>query len=817
MSALWIWLTTLAGDIRFGSRMIARKPLLSCAVVATLVFGIGLTTTVFSTVNAFVFTPWVAHDPESFVSVHVPGEDFGSEVTLPQYLALRDQSKVLRELAAWSNVPLASHLGSDNPEYVEGLLVSCNFFSVFGNAPPLAGRLLQPDDCATLQPVVVISDQLWRTQFGADPAIIGKSLLYGGQPVTVIGVSLEPIMEMGIRGQTTDAWFPLTMQSQLNKTLYFPLEKGRPWLNLAGRLQPGYSREAANTEFQAISSRLCDVADTCSDVDAQEPRRLARLNLTDGSPFALGLFPLWQVSLVMVLPTLIMLLACVNVAALLLSRAASRRNEMAIRLALGTSRWRLIRMLLVETFMLAAVAAMLTLLLVSRLTPVLIRYLPIGANAPAFPLAPDWRVFAWLAVVTIVATVCSGLTPALESLNLKLTESLKGLQRTFAGYRRASRMRGVLIGLQVAFSMGPLVGAATCARQQLKLSNPGFDTRNVIGISLPKDQIDGTPQRLAADIAALPGAKSVAYTKEMPMYLADMEQVQIPGRAAEYVYQQSISSGYFDAMDMAIMAGRGFRDDDAHGNAAEEPVVVSQQFAHRFFPNVDPIGQTLQQTGKSERLKIVGVAPQTYSDYVVVGRTVDFESLVYRLMPEPAPESYLLVRFDGDIRAFAPSLQALLRRSFGTPLPVETLYESFFKGRIRLQWQYEKLLLSLGAIALVLAIVGVFGVTSFATSQRRKEVAIRLALGAGKSDIYARILIAGLRSILIGTAAGILLSWGMLKLALLQRMLPPNLVPLDPIPFAAACFVLLLAAVAAMLIPARRVALRHPADSLREE
>src|SRR6185295_8140261 len=184
MNALWRWLGTLAGDIRFGSRMIARKPLLACAVVATLGFGIGLTTTVFSAVNAFVFTPWVENDPESFVSVHIPGEDFGSDVTLPQYLALRDQSKGLRELAAWSRVPLASHLGSDNPEYVEGLLVSCNFFSVFGNKPPVAGRLLQSADCESLQPVMVISGRLWHENFGSDPDIVGKSFLYGDQPVT---------------------------------------------------------------------------------------------------------------------------------------------------------------------------------------------------------------------------------------------------------------------------------------------------------------------------------------------------------------------------------------------------------------------------------------------------------------------------------------------------------------------------------------------------------------------------------------------------------------------------------------------------------
>jgi predicted permease len=803
------WLSAFVQDIRYGWRTIRRNRLLSIVVALTMSLGIGSTTAVFSIVSAMAFAPPVSRDPGSFV-LFTSGDAFGYQVaTVERYETLRRDSRSMRDLAAWSEVPVVAPLGSSGGQDARALLGSCNLFDVLSDLPPVAGRFPNTADCDALAPVAVMSRDLWRTRFSSDPGIVGKSLSYGGRAITIVGVAASVSQP---DGQTADLWLPYTLRGQL-KDLTEDGEAmevaGFPWLGMAGRLADGYSRRAASAEFSVLTGRE----------KPPDPDLAFELQLTDGSLWSMAPGDtLWMFSMALAFPTLMMLIIGATVATLLLSRAVRRQREMAIRLAIGGGRLGLIRMLLLENLLLAGLAAVVGLAFVYALPPVILRlWFSISSAGPVQTIQPDWKVIAYMGIVTIISALCAGLAPAFESLNLHLTESLKG-RLVLSGRRGIPFTQGLLVGIQVAFSMVLVVAAAAVVRAERRFANPGFESRHVVHAQIPRQLPTAhTPSSLAALVEQLPGVRSVAYAESLPAVFESAVFLEDLGQPRQPVLSASVSPGYFDALGIRIVAGREFVDGDAGRTGAGAPVVVSRQFARRFFPGQHPLGKTMQELGPGGRpipLEIVGVVENRTVGFGPL-RAPDDGSFVYRLM-KPAVTGYLLVRFDGDARQVTPALQGLLKQTAGWVVPVSTIQSSLDQRMSRIRG-FQGLVTTMGAIGVTLAVIGVFGILAFTAVQRRKEVAIRTALGARRLDIFGSMVLPALRPTGIGIVAGALLSFPALRLAESLRTVPLGAPSVDPATYLAGGVLLLCAALLAMSPPAYRATVSDPARALRED
>src|SRR5262245_453540 len=500
-------------DLRFSVRSLRRHALLSTVVIATLTLGVGFSAGVFTLINANYLRARVDKDYDSFAQVYsVYTQDptrsgRTGRTTLEDYLAFRDRAKSLGKLAAYARIE--APLEIDDPAETYALLVTSNFFSLYDLERPIMGRLLEPADCSEARPVVVLSDRLWRDRFASDSQIIGKVIHFNGQPVTVVGVAPE------FAGMVdhSKAWLPYTLETylKLGANLLKPGEAA--WLNVVGRLNPGFSHEQATAELRLLASQQ----------DRLHPGRNSTHIVTDGSSIQTPEFrnrAIWIVGLIIGVLTILVLVICTNVTTLLLARAAARRQEIAVRLALGAGRMRLVRMLMTETLLLSSIAGLASLYFTYHLPGALMNWLSDnGADNlyVDFSLAPDWRVFGYLMFVTLFAATLAGLAPTFQSLKVNLSDSLKGRQSMLGGY---SWLRGILIGAQVALSFVLLFGAWPAVRHVREMSgaNPGFETRHVLFAHMyvrdRSAQQRSWPARrlmITGRLEDLPGVQSVAY------------------------------------------------------------------------------------------------------------------------------------------------------------------------------------------------------------------------------------------------------------------------------------------------------------------
>jgi predicted permease len=812
-------ITDLWQDLRYAARGLRRHALLSTVVVATLTLGIGVSAGVFTLINAIALRARVDKDQASFVRIYSaytkdlarPGRP--GATTLEDYLAFRDQAKSLRDVAGWAK--FEAPLGQDDAPEVRALFVTDNFFALYNLEQPKLGRLLQPADCAAVNPVVMLSERLWQRRFAADPQIIGKVVRFNGQPVTIVGIT--PTFAGQIDG--ANAWVPYTLQTylQLGDELLRPGEAD--WLTVGGRLRPGFSRRDVAAELALLGSQQ----------DRLHPQRKATHMATDGSQFQapdIRANSVWFYSLILGLLTLIILITCANVTTLLLSRAAARQQEIAVRLALGAGRLRLLRMLIVETLLLAAAAGLASLYFAYRLPGALIAWLddPDRNRTIEWSLQPDWRVFAYLAVITLLAGALAGLTPALQSLKVNLSESLKGRQLLFGGARSGAWLRSLLISAQVASSLVLMVGAGLFIRayQRMTAIDPGYETRQVISARVyargkvpTRGALPDFNRTLAQRLEALPGVQSVAFANLQPLVSAGLFDVQIPGQAARKAAMNWVSPGFFSTLGIPIVRGRALREGDPPCGREGCSVIVSEELARQFWPGGDPIGKELRNP-RGARFEVVGVARDVVTQSI--GRQDD-PMIYFPWVPNDGPVYYSpLVRFTGDGAAMAHSVTAAIR-AMSPELSIEArTIQSWMDENLEMFRKLETLTTLLGGIAVALAVMGIYGVVSFAVSQRTKEVGIRIALGARKRDIYGAVLGAGARPIASGLLVG--LSLGLAGASALARGLqnaPVAVNTHDPFTFAAAATLLVAVALAAMLGPARRATRVDPMLALREE
>jgi len=532
----------------------------------------------------------------------------------------------------------------------------------------------------------------------------------------------------------------------------------------------------------------------------------------------------WIVLLWMGTVTLVLLMVCTNVTTLLLSRAAARRQEIAIRLSLGAGRTRLVRMLLTESLILAAVAGSISAYLAYWVPGVITRLIP---DAPNYPMKPDLTVFAYLAGVTLLAAAFAGIAPVTESWKLDLSSSLKGHETVFGSGTRMWRMRDLLVAAQVALSAVLLVVTGLVARVQYSLSStePGFETTQVLLVPLRVRVPPYTPdsawsfyRHLEQRVRALPGVQSVAYADRAPFWGDDegpdaTEEVRLPGQASGSGPRAAwnvVSADYFDTLRIPIMRGRPFRRSDTIAEKAAPVAIVSEALARTLWPHDDPVGKVIEQ-GPSEKLEVIGVARDTRSESY--GAAAD-GPVVYRLQDPHSFGGPLLVRFQGDAvaiqRAFANTIRDLDRESIGVPRTLRSIVDDM----VSRFWILIQLVLILGILAVLLAVVGIYGVVAFAVSRRTRELGIRMALGATRRDIIRFVLTSGMRPVFGGLLAGLGLSLGG-SLVLSKVLFGVH--TWDPSVYVVVSMLLVTSALAAMCGPALRAAHADPMHALRHD
>jgi predicted permease len=797
-----------------------RNPVLSCAIVMTLSLGIGVNAGVFTVINGLMLRARVDNDAESFVhlapQVSGKGERIGlpGAVSLNDYRAYQAGARSLKDLAGWA---IARVKVDDDPNETLALLVTEKFFSIYGLGHLKLGRVFLPDECSVTgaAPVAVLSEEIWRNRFNSDPAIIGSVISLNRRPFTVVGVT--PARFSGrLRGR--GIWIPYTQQAQFFAGRDFFRETDAQWLTLDGRLAPGQTRQAAQIELDRIAKRQ----------DRLRPGRQTTMVLTNGSLIeepALRAKVFWAPPLIMGALTLVLLIACLNVTVLLLSRAAARQREIAIRLALGAGRGRLLRMLITESLILAVAAGAVSAYLAYQIPGAFERTL---TDAPNYPLKPDLRVFAYLAGVTLLAGGIAGLAPAIESLKVNLSASLNGLENLLGGGAAKWRARDFLVGAQVALSMVALALAGLFVRAQYTAltADPGFDTRQTLVVRLETETsairptISAPFYRAAQQrVRALPGVLAVCLANSPPGQSgeldADSEEMRLPGQpreAGRAAGVNFVSGEFFDTFRIPIVAGRTFHESDVAAKDAAAVIIVSETFARTFWPGGDPLGKVIEDA-RGDGLLVAGVARDTKSSF---GAAVGPQ--FYRPLKPGSVNSPLMVRFVGD----APTVTDAIRKTVQDVDPrvtvsAQTLRFQLEEGASKF-WVTVRLILSLGIVAALLAVIGIYGVVAAAVNRRAKEMGIRLALGATKLDIIRLVLWSGAKPILAGLVVGGVsaMACGRVMARVLQ-VTPFALEAGHPQVYIAVAVLLLVSATFAMLGPSFRAANADPIRALRQD
>ncbi len=798
------WLGTLAEDVRYALRSMLRTPLLAGMILLTLTVGIGLNTGVFTLLNALLFRAQVDKDPARFFSVFpeywTDGRRAGNTASYSDYVAFQQGTRDLGELAAsgWAMLTLD---GGD-PAPVNAMLASCNFFQVHGPDRPLLGRLFLEQECANPggAPVAILSENLWTNRFGADPGIIGRTITLSRHALTVVGVVSADRAANGGGAM----WIPVTMAAQFEGASLF---RG---LAIYGRLKPGHSRSYGASALRVIARQQ----------DGLRPGRRSTVTVTDGAPLHNpGADDTVGVILALGLPSLALLIACVNVSTLLLARAASRQREMAVRISLGAGKARLVRMLLTESLVLTSGAAALSLWMAYYLPAAIIK--AVGNNAVSHSLDPDWTVFAYLAAIAFGAGCAAGLAPALESLKVNLSQSLKG-QQTATDAAGSHRVRGFLVACQVALSLVLLAAAGLCAQAQYRKwsAGPDFETRRVLAVgvfltpvkSLSTDAIFRT---LEDRLRSMHGVEAVSFAGP-PFNPTDGEgtnEVTIAGASQRASWTQ-VSPEFFRVLGIPILRGRTFTAEEDRSETRAPVAIVTERFAKLFWPGQEPLGKRFNgprplHGEPQEVFELVGVARDS-----AAGLSYDAQAQYF--VPRRSGNLFgtMLLRFSGDEqtleRAVVREVAASRQRIIGRP---ETLHTAMSRLLV-----LPQLVVLMGFIAMILAVVGIYGVAAFAASQRTRELGIRAALGANRVDIVRLMVLQGVKPVLAGLAAGLLMTAGLVHgLAKVLKDGPLPLNAQDPRAYAAVTIVLALAAVAAMLGPASRAASSDPLWALRQD
>jgi predicted permease len=812
-----------AKDIRYGLKLLVKDGGLTTAAVLSLALGIGANTTIFSMANAFLLRPLPVEDPDRLVSLYHTVEGSSSRYgsfSYPEFLDLKERSEVHQGLAAYVWIPLGVRApGADRAEIILGELVTGEYFDVLGVRPVL-GRAFLPEEDRTpgQHPVVVISHDLWKTRFGADPGIIGETVRVNGESYTLIGVAPEGFRGVMV-GSTSDAWVPMMMADQVYPGHDSRLEeRGAWWLLVIGRLRPDKSLEQARAATAALAVQLGEEFPDSIEGVGISTVPVSRLLMPIGSAIP-GLM-----AILMGVVGLVLLIACSNVANLLLARAATRQREIALRRSLGASRGRITGQLLTESVILAALGGTAGCLLALWAVDIL-QALELPIPLPvAFDFSLDSRVLAFTTAISVLTGLLFGTAPAWQMSGSDLITSLRD-QRGFLGRAvRASRLRLALVVAQVALSLVLLIGAGLLLKglRSARDIHPGFDDENMLLITLNLslgryDEDEGLRfyDELTERVRALPSVQSATVAVNAPPSLIDglwtnyeIDGYSPPSGGILTASYNMVGPDYFEILGIPLVRGRGIEEQDRHDT--QLVTVINETMSERFWPDANPVGRTIKISG-TERV-IVGVAKDV--KYATLGEAP--RPFFYLPMRQRYRDKACLhVRTSSDPRKVTEAVLAELHQ-INADMAVwdiktmsEHVHGSMFTSRVA-----TSLVGIFGVLAMVLAVVGVHGVIAYTVSRGTHEFGVRMALGARSKQILELVLTEGLKTILIGVGLGLALS---LAATRLLTSLLYGVSPLDWTTFATVTIILVLAALAACYGPARRASRIAPSQALRYE
>ena len=809
-------------DLRYGGRMLVKKPGFTLVAILTLALGIGANTAIFTVSNAALLRPLPYQDAEQLAVVATTMRRDKVEVrstSYPDFADWRDQNTVFEHLAARTS-PSFTLTGGAGPERVDGELVSADYFPLL-RARAAMGRTFLPEEDRTpdTHRVAVVGYGLWQRRFGGSSALVGRTIQLNGADYTVVG-----IMPEGFRGVSDQAeiWLPMMMNSSVRGVGQLK-ERDQRWLSTVARLKPGVTLAQAQAEMDAITRRLEQA------YPDSNRNRGARVTLLHERFFGSLQLTLW---VLLGAVGCVLLVACANVANLQLQRASARASEMAVRLALGATPRRLIRQLLTESLLLALAGGALGVLLALWSVDFLIKLSPV--TFPSFVnLTLDARVLGFSLLISVLTGALFGLAPALQAARPALNETLKAGGRNSSGGLGRNRLLGSLVVSEIALALTLLIGAGLMIRslQRLQAVDPGFDSERLLTmrISLPRqvyqeDQIVAFSQQLRERLQSLPGAQSVALASDLPLSgSTSAGPVELEGRPATpadgeiRMYRHRVTPEFFSTLGIPLVKGRDF----TAGDHAQAPgvVIISEAMARRYWPNEDPIGKRLREDSHGSPapdpwLSIVGVAGEVKYRGLPQNPNAD-PDVYYPLPQEPNRDLFLAVRSSVDPDSLVAAVRGVLQK-LDPDLPVYSV--ATMAERVANQTTQSRfsawLLGVFGALALVLAAVGIYSVMAYAVEQRAREIGVRVALGARAGDVLKMVIGQGMRLALLGVALGL---GAALALTQLMKRLLFGVAAADPLTYGALALLLTLVALFACWVPARRATKVDPMVALRHE
>jgi putative ABC transport system permease protein len=806
-------IATLWQDLRFGVRMLLKHPDFTLIAALTLAVGIGANTSIFSIVNAVLLRPFPYQAPERLVIVQEGESGGGFSPSYPNFVDWRAQNTAFASIAAVRQNESFNLTGAGEPERLQGQLVSAEFFSMLGIKPLVGRDFLPEEDRAGATPAVILSYGFWQRRFGNDPGIIGQQLTLNDQSYTIVGIT-PPDFRYGLE---VDVTVPFGLQTQR-----FSRRGADPGTGVVARLKPHVSQQQGESDLNMVAARL----------EQQYPatNKGRRVLLTPLHESFVGdvrrplLILLGAVGLVL-------LIACANVANLLLVRASARQKEMAVRVALGASRATLVRQLLTESVLLAASGAALGILLAFWGGSFIAAQLPNGI--PRLQEANvDARVLVFTLAVSLLTGLLFGLAPALQASRPNLTEGLKEGDRGSSGRRQ--RLRSVLVVGEVALTLTLLVGAGLLIqsfRRALEV-NPGFKPQNLltmqVSVNKPNGEQNGQQvanffEQLQQNVRNLPGVKSVAVSNGIPFGSTNFPPFLIEGRPVTdgkpSGLRYHVSPTYFQTMGIELLKGRLFTAGDTPNTPMV--VIIDEVLAQRYFPNEEPLGQRLKPSADAPSWEIVGVVRHAEPNSLDAQGPapaqfyLNFDQIPVERLPGYVRRLNLLTRTEVEPLSLTAAVRAQVaalnkdQAVFNVRTMEQAVAQSVAPRR------FSMLLLSVFAVvALALASLGIYGLMSYVVAQSTREIGVRMALGAEVSDVLKLALGQGMKQALVGVALGLVAS---LALTRMMKTLLFGVSATDPLTFAAIALLLTGIALLACWLPARRATKVDPIIALRAE
>src|SRR5499427_3201349 len=817
----------MLNDLRFAVRMLIKYPAFSIVAFLALALGIGANTTVFGIINALVLRPLPVGHAEQVVKVfttdnHIPGNQSVSYLNFQDY---EKQNTVFSAMSAYTFAGVGMTRGNDTLN-VSALLVTGNYFDLL-QVKPSFGRAFLPEEDSTPNghPVVVLGYKFWK-KLGSDPAIIGSQVTLNGHSFTVIGVAPSAFTGVDV-GFDSDVYVPMSMHQWIRPggDMWFELRRAL-LLNIVARLKPGVTMSEAQAQMRTIAKQLEQAYP-----DVNKERSIALMTLEAAKAQGLG-GPTNEnlarnVSLLLLVASVsILLIACANVANLLLARSTARQREMAVRLALGAGRGRIARQLLTESILLGVLGGVGGVFLAYFLGGVLVALLP----PTPFPIelnpTPDWRVLIFSFVVAVLSGVVFGLAPALQMARWNLTQGLRERASTAGGAVTRVNLRSILVIAQIAVSLLLLIGSGLFLKSFYKAQaiNPGFRTDNLDIVTInprlagyDSDRALQVVRAIADQIRHDPRVAGADLNNWVPLFGGEGRTIVIDGRDTSdehnrrFANYSPITPGYFQTMGIQLLRGRNFTDQDAEKNAA--PVaIIDETMAQQFWPNEDALGRRFRFMINKEPIEVIGIARN--SKAATLGEVPT--PMVYWPLKEITDTGItLFVHTNGAAGVMLSEIRRIVRAvDVHIPITYEKTIQQHMAVALWPSWMGAMLLGSLGLLAFILASMGVYGVMAYSVSQRTRELGIRMALGAQTSQVIQLVLRQGMLLAVVGLSFGLFAAFGSTRLA---GSLLYGVNPSDPLAFAGVTSVLACAALAACYLPARRAARVDPVQALRME